>query len=181
MTILDVACGSGDLGPDLRRWGERHDVAVNVVGLDRHAETSRVAAERGERVVRGDALQLPCGDGSFDFATCGMFLHHLDAADIDAVLRELTRVTRRGWIVADLLHRRRAAAWIRLFTLFSDDMTRHDARASVHHALPPADARELATRHDADYGETFAHRFLLSKTSTTKSPAHESRQVGPLH
>ena len=44
--------------------------------------------------VRGDALALPCADGSFDAATVGFGVRNL--ADLEGGLRELRRVLRPG-------------------------------------------------------------------------------------
>ncbi len=165
VTVLDVATGSGDLPEALGRWGRRRGVDVRCVGLDLHPVTLAVARAwaPGVALVRGDALRLPFADGAFDYATCAMFLHHLETADAVRVIRELERVTRRGWILADLLRRRRALAWISLFTRFSGAMVRHDARASVRQAWLPQEARDLARSADvpARYREAFGHRFLL--------------------
>ena len=92
-----------------------------------------------------------------------MALHHFDAGDAATILREMNRVSRRGWVVADLLRRRRALAWITLFTLFADPMVRHDARTSVRQAWRREEVEALcdAAGVTAAYRETFGHRFIL--------------------
>jgi len=117
----------------------------------------------GVALVRGDARRVTFADGALDCATCAMFLRQLETADAVRVIRERERGARRGWIVADLLRRRRALAWISLFTRCSGGMVRHDARASVRQAWLPQEARDLARRADvpARYREAFGHRFLL--------------------
>jgi SAM-dependent methyltransferase len=177
ITVLDIATGSADLPADMLRWSRRRGLALRCVGLDLHPTTLAVAREWVPEVplVRGDALRLPFADGSFDVATCGMFLHHLDTRQAVQVLREMERITRRGWIVADLLRRRRALAWITLLTLLAGPMVRHDARTSVRQAWSPAEARALARQAGvaAEYREVFGHRFLLMrrKRSGTGRPA----------
>lgn len=165
LSVLDIATGSADLPQEIIAWGRRRGMKIECVGLDRHPVTLAVARKWAPEVplVRGDALRLPFADGSFDFATCCMFLHHLETGAAVGVIREMERVTRRGWIVADLLRRRRALAWISLFTLFAGPMERHDARVSVKQAWSPEEARELASRAgvEARYREVFGHRFLL--------------------
>ena len=165
LTVLDVATGSADLPQAIGHWARRRGLNIRCVGLDLHPVTLAVARKWAPEVplVRGDALRLPFADGSFDFATCGMFLHHLPTESAAQVIREMERVTRRGWIVADLLRRRRALAWISLFTLFAGRLERHDARVSVQQAFSPAEARQLAIDAGAaaHYREVFGHRFLL--------------------
>lgn len=154
-SVLDVACGSADLAGGIDGY----------VGLDFHATTLGIAREWQPQasLVRGDALRLPFADHSFDVAVCQMFLHHLDLSAAQRVLSELDRVSRRGWVAADLLRRRRASVWIWAFTLFSEPMVKHDARVSVKQAWSPAEARALAEPFDADYRPAFGHRFLLVK------------------
>ena len=157
-SVLDVACGSGDLRGDLPS-------NTRYIGLDLHPTTLAIARQwqPGVLLVRGDALRLPFADGAFDVAVCQMFLHHLPSEMAVQVVREMDRVSRRGWVVADLLRRHRALGWITLFTLFADPMTKHDARTSVRQAWTHEEVRELAKRAgvEAVYRETFGHRFLL--------------------
>ena len=165
LKTLDIATGSADLPSAVLAWGRRRGLEVRCVGLDLHPTTLVIARQWAPAVslVRGDALRLPFADGSFDLATCSMFLHHLETPAAAAVIREMERVTRLGWVAADLLRRRRALAWITAFTLFAGRMVRHDARTSVRQAWTPAEARALAEEAGvaAEYRETFGHRFLL--------------------
>jgi ubiquinone/menaquinone biosynthesis C-methylase UbiE len=172
VTVLDVATGSGDLPRAIARWGHRHGLDVRVVGVDLHETTVREAAALTPadgfphvRFVRGDALRLPFADGSFDYATTGHFLHHLDNEGAVTAVREMARVARRGLVVADGLRHRRAYAWITLFTLFSTPMVKHDARASVLQAFTKREVMALRERAGvtwAKYYRHFAHRFVLA-------------------
>ena len=65
--VLDVACGTGFLTQHLR--GE-------VVGLDQSTAMVEVASARvpGARIVQGDAVPLPFGDGEFDRRVHGPLL-----------------------------------------------------------------------------------------------------------
>jgi SAM-dependent methyltransferase len=173
--VLDVATGSADVPLAILRWAVRRGLDVRVVGLDLHAETAREAAVAARAVdgihpsrlgiIRGDALRLPFADGSFDYALSAMFLHHLGDADAVCVLREMSRVARRGVIVSDLLRHRRAYAWISLFTLVAGPMVRHDARASVAQAFNREEVMQLADAAGlgfASYHRHFGHRFVLA-------------------
>jgi SAM-dependent methyltransferase len=168
--VADFATGSADVPQAIVRWGERRGFDVHVVALDRHDQTAAAAREAtaGEpriRIVRGDALAPPFETGSFDYAVCSMFLHHLSDDEAVSVLRAMDRVARRGVIAADLLRHRRAYAWISLFTLWANPIVRHDARVSVAQAFSRAEV--LALRDRAGLGYTryhrhFGHRFVLA-------------------
>lgn len=169
--ILDVATGSADVPRAVLRWARRRGFDVRVVALDLHAGTLRAARDlsaadaRGIWFVRGDALHLPFADGGFDYALCGMFLHHLSDEAAAAAVREMARVARRGIVVADVLRHRRAYAWITLLTLLSTKMVRHDGRVSVAQAFNKREVlglRDAAGVGFARYYRHFGHRFVLA-------------------
>ena len=90
---LDVACGTGYLTRHLR--GE-------ITGLDQSESMLVLARERVPHgsFVRGDALELPFADGSFDRVFTGHFYGHLEHDDRLRFLREARRVARE-LVVAD--------------------------------------------------------------------------------
>ena len=88
--VLDACCGTGDLAlAALSR-------AEEVVGLDfseRMLERAR-AKSNAIQWVQGDVLALPFDDETFDAVTVGFGVRNV--ADLDAGVRELRRVLRRG-------------------------------------------------------------------------------------
>lgn len=167
--ILDVATGSADIPRAILRWADRRGFNVRIIGADLHAATIRAALagnqDRRLAIVRADALDLPFQDESFDYAITNMFLHHLDDDQAAAVLRNMSRVARRGIIAADLIRGRRAYAWIVLFTLCSNPMVKHDARVSVGQAFTREEVLKLRDRAGlsyASYHRHFGHRFVLA-------------------
>jgi len=94
---LDVACGTGFLTQHLR--GE-------ITGLDQSAsmlELARAKVPEG-RFVRGDALELPFADDSFERMLTSFFYGHLEEDDRDAFLREARRVADELVVVDSALH-----------------------------------------------------------------------------
>lgn len=102
-TVLDLACGTGDLCRELRRVG------LVPVGVDRSA--GMLAAATGVRgvpddaaapapLVRGDALALPLRPGAVDGLVCGFALRNF--ASLPPVFAECARVVRPGGVVAFL-------------------------------------------------------------------------------
>jgi ubiquinone/menaquinone biosynthesis C-methylase UbiE len=168
--ILDVATGSADLPRAILRWADRRGFRdVRVVGVDLHATTAAAALARNPdpriQIVRGNALRLPFADGSFDYATTSLFLHHLDDDEVVLALREMSRVARRGIIAGDLVRRTRAYLWIRLFTLFANPIVKNDGPASVAQAFTREEIlclRDRAGASFAHYVEHAGHRFVLA-------------------
>jgi hypothetical protein len=77
----------------------------------------------------------------------------------------MDRLACRGIIAADLLRHRRAYLWIKLLTMFSSPMIRHDASVSVAQALTAPEALALRDRAGISYAALhhhFGHRFVLA-------------------
>lgn len=138
LRFLDVATGSGDIPHALLNMAEKLKVPVQIVGLDYSPPILRYAREQvGHlspiRLMRGDAFHLPFADNAFDYALCSLAFHHWGMVRCVEALREMERVSRRGWLVNDL--RRAWSAWrlIRLVNSVAgvNRLTRHDAPASV--------------------------------------------------
>lgn len=96
MRVLDVGCGPGSLIAELAaRLGPASVAAVDPSG-------SFVAAARerhpGVDVREASAESLPHPDGSFDAALAQLVVHFM--ADPVAGLREMTRVSKPGGVVA---------------------------------------------------------------------------------
>jgi len=168
--LIDFATGSADIPRAILRWADARGFQMEIIGIDLHPLTARIAEEGGSpdprlRIVRADAMNVPFADASFDYALTAMFLHHLDDEQVVRVLREMDRVAARGMIAADLLRNRRAYAWIQLLTLGSNPMVRHDARVSVAQAFNRAEVLQLRERAGLTYTKFtrhFAHRFVLA-------------------
>lgn len=167
--ILDVATGSADVPKAILRWSLRAGFDLRIVGIDLHARTIAEAAGANNdprlSIVRADAMSLPFANDSFDYALTNMFLHHLDDEQVVSVLREMSRVARRGVVVTDLSRDAWAYRWISLFTLFANPMVRHDARVSVAQAFTRAEALALRDRAGAmfaTYHSHFGHRWVLA-------------------
>ena len=88
--VLDACCGTGDLALAAAQAGGR------VTGLDFSERMLERARRKAPEVdwVRGDLLELPFPDASFDAATVGFGVRNV--ADLERALSELRRVLVRG-------------------------------------------------------------------------------------
>ncbi len=94
--VLDACCGTGDLALACERAGGR------VTGLDFSERMLERAREKSRSIdwVRGDVLDIPFDDASFDAVTVGFGVRNV--ADLDLAFRELRRVLRPGGRLACL-------------------------------------------------------------------------------
>jgi demethylmenaquinone methyltransferase/2-methoxy-6-polyprenyl-1,4-benzoquinol methylase len=94
--VLDLCCGTGDMGFALRREAGR--ASPQIVGADFSQAMLRRASHKSEgtsmRWVEADALCLPFSDSQFDLVTAAFGFRNL--ADYDIGLREIARVLRPG-------------------------------------------------------------------------------------
>ena len=114
VSILDVACGEGDLLRAIHRWAERRNRPVRVEGLDLNPRSAAAAAAQTPPDMTiawrtGDAFAY-APDPRPDFIVTSQFTHHLPDAAIVQFLRWLERHAACGWFIADL-HRAAFAYW----------------------------------------------------------------------
>jgi ubiquinone/menaquinone biosynthesis C-methylase UbiE len=154
-SVLDVACGSGELLRRIASFARKSKRTAQVTGIDlNELSFSTIPEVEGEMFpeiayVRGDAFHLPFADGSFDYAISSLFFHHLRDEQIPHVLREMTRVSRRGVFVIDL-HRHPAAYYLyKLFCLAFriSPLVAQDGALSVLRGFRPDELRKLANKN----------------------------------
>lgn len=92
-TVLDLACGTGDLCNDLRAAGH------HAIGMD-FSEGMLSAARTAAPLVRADALRLPAPDASVDGIVTGFALRNF--TDLPTFFFECARVLCAGGRLAAL-------------------------------------------------------------------------------
>lgn len=90
LSILDVACGTGDLTLDLLRHGHR------VTGVDLSDQMLALARRKAApaRFQLADAEALPFEDGTFDAVTCAFGIRNF--VHLEKGLGEMLRVLKPG-------------------------------------------------------------------------------------
>lgn len=106
LSILDVACGHGDMSRRIAAWARRRGVGVEVVGLDISPDAVRSAeaatpAGLPVRYEVGDVFAMP-DDRRFDLVVSALFAHHLFDERLVAFVAGMERAARRGWMINDL-------------------------------------------------------------------------------
>jgi ubiquinone/menaquinone biosynthesis C-methylase UbiE len=159
--ILDVGCGSGDVLADLRRaaGGQVLAVGADIKFLHLTAAPADIV-----RVV-ADAHALPFAPRSFDVVVTSLFLHHFDAPELPAVLRDLYALARRALVINDLHRARVPYVFGRAFfkMLFRSPVSVADGLLSIRRAFRPAelaDAFQAAGIPDVRIRRTFPYRLI---------------------
>ena len=170
-SLLDVATGSADIPKAIAGWAARQRLQATFVATDISEQV--LASARANcadlpniHLEQQNALALTHADQSFDLVLCSLALHHFSPEDAPTLLRELARVARHAVIVSDLNRSFPAylGAWLLTHTFMPNQLTRHDAPASVRRAYTAREVRALADQaglHAATIRTVFPFRQIL--------------------
>ena len=152
-SVLDVGCGSGELLRMIAEFAAKSERKASLTGVDLNPISS--ATTRSESLefpeissVQGDAFQLPFADDAFDYAISSLFFHHLTDKQILIVLKEMSRVARRGIFVIDLHRDPVAYAGYKIFcAVFRiSELVRHDGSLSIRKGFRAGELSALAAK-----------------------------------
>ena len=106
-SLLDVACGHGDMLRRIQRWAERNGVAARLEGVDLNPWSARAAREAtpaaaGITYHTADVFTFQPEGGGFDFVISSQFTHHLTDDTVVTFIRWMEAHARRGWFIGDL-------------------------------------------------------------------------------
>jgi 2-polyprenyl-3-methyl-5-hydroxy-6-metoxy-1,4-benzoquinol methylase len=183
-TVVDVACGGGDVTLDLAaRLARSPSVPprVHVIGIDvspRAVSRARSLAEDSfpaGQAGRSGAVSteftehdiVAAGCPPCDVAVSSLFLHHLEDDAAVAVLRSMAAAARMGIVISDLVRSGLGLALAVLGTtvLSGSRVARVDGPRSVRAARTPAEYRRLldsAGLTTARIRRTWPERVLLT-------------------
>ncbi len=187
LSILDLACGGGDVALALRRRAAQAGLSVRIHGHDKsetaidHARQSASEAGFGDLAFEtcdvlepssSETLEAargmdPGAGRSFDVVYSSLFLHHLSESDGERLLRRMATLGSQLLMVDDLC-RSAAGYWLAQVgcQLLSRSRIVHvDGPMSVRAAFRESEALALAARagwQDARLERHWPQRFLLS-------------------
>ena len=176
-SILDVGAGSGELLRVTATWARETGRRMHGVGLELNERSAESIIEESKQFdeissVRGDALQLPFGEGEFDYAMCSLFTHHFLEDEVVQILREMSRVARRRIFVIDL-HRHPVAYFFyttvgKLF--LHNRLLRHDGALSILRGFKADELQALGERaglEDIRVERHFPYRLVLEASGAS--------------
>lgn len=153
ITVLDVATGTADIPVTIAKWAREAGIRVRVTAVDIDPNSIIIARKGSEpypEITLGvaDGLDLPFAKKSFDYVLCSKTAHHFTDEKVARMIKEFSRVARRGYIIVDL--RRSWIAYILIFLLtrlFSRNrLSRSDGPLSVLKSFTPGELAALASR-----------------------------------
>jgi len=171
LSILDVACGHGDLLRAIRRWADRRGLNPTLQGIDLNPRSAEVAAaatppEMRIQYVTGDVLSYDPAP-SPDLIVTSQFTHHLADRDLVRFLSWLDAHAMRAWFIADL-HRHflayygfpllaRIAGWHRI--------VRQDGQISIARSFKKSEWQKLLAEAEipAEVKWNLPFRYCISR------------------
>jgi 2-polyprenyl-3-methyl-5-hydroxy-6-metoxy-1,4-benzoquinol methylase len=106
-SLLDVACGYGDVLRRISRWAESNGIAARLEGVDLNPWSTRAARAATPESARityhtGDIFAFEPAGGAVDYIISSQFTHHLTDEQIVMFIRWMEAHARRGWFIGDL-------------------------------------------------------------------------------
>jgi ubiquinone/menaquinone biosynthesis C-methylase UbiE len=149
-SVLDVGAGSGELLRVIAKFARKQKRKANLVGLELNARAAGAILEESKnfdeiKSVRGDALNLPFADKSFDYAICSLFTHHFTDGKVVEILSEMSRVSRRKIYVIDLHRNETAYRYYKIFCMVFriSPLVREDGSLSILRSFVPQELEKL--------------------------------------
>ena len=141
-SVLEVAAGDGYSITQAVRRLKREGLVIEALCLDQRELPPN--ARCCEHSVVGDALALPFPPASFDFVSCGLFVHHLAPSQVIDFLNGALAVARHAVLINDLRRSRLHLASVYAgWPLFRSRISFIDGLISVRQAYTPRELREM--------------------------------------
>lgn len=170
-SVLDVGAGSGELLRLAADFARERNAQTRLCGLELNARSARAILEESKdfeeiSAVRGDALNLPFRDNSFDYAICSLFTHHFTDENVVKILSEMRRVARKKILVIDL-HRHPIAYYFYTTAgkLFSKNrLIQSDGALSILRSFKPDELKKFGSEaglKNVSVKRYFPYRLVL--------------------
>ncbi len=155
-SVLEVAAGDGYSVVEAAKRLRQENLDVKPLCLDQRALCHQTHCSK--HAVVGDALELAFPAGSFDFVSCGLFLHHLAPEQVIAFVNRALTVARRAVLINDLRRSRLHLALVYAgMPMFRSPIAFRDGLASVRQAYTVQELRELMRQSKAAHSELRTH------------------------
>lgn len=152
-TVLDVATGTADIPVAIAKWARQTGIRVRVTAVDLDPLIVNIARKKSVpypeiTLAVADGFELPFANQRFDYVLCSKTAHHFTDEEVTRMIREISRVARRGYVIVDLRRSWIAYILILLLTRFfsRNRLSRSDGPLSVLKSFTPGELAALASR-----------------------------------
>ena len=152
-SVLDVGAGAGELLRVIAKFAGKANCQTNLCGLELNERSCQANLEESKdfpeiKAIRGNALNLPFADASFDYVYCSLFTHHFTDDKVLEILMEMRRVARRKIFVIDLHRNKNAYLGYKLFRsiFLRGRLAKHDGLLSILRSFMPEELEDLGIK-----------------------------------
>lgn len=149
-SIADLGCGNGDTLREFAKFGRKHGLKFQLLGIDANQTTIDYAIELSKdypeiKYLKQDVLSEEFKHLKYDIAFCTLFLHHFEDDIALNLVQSILKNSRIGLVVNDL-HRHPLAYYLFTFiTLFiKNKMVRDDGLVSILKSFKRKDFERFA-------------------------------------
>lgn len=148
--IADIGCGGGDTLKSIAKWAIKHDIKVQLTGIDANDFMVHYARRQCHHfnnisVEQHDVFSPTFAHEEYDIIVCSLFCHHFTDEQLIRMFRQLHQQAQLAVIINDL-HRHWFAYYsIKYITAaFSGSrLVKHDAPLSVWRAFKRNELKSL--------------------------------------
>lgn len=178
--MLDLATGGGDVPRMIVEWARRRGISVTIDAVDCNPATLEIARKRSAEFPEIDFVRADIRNydnpRTYDIVLCSLALHHFSEEDAVRILRRARSLSHGRVLVSDLERNTVTvgSVWLLTATVFTQAMTKHDARLSAKRAFSYEEFEELVRR--AQWG-SFSHRRFLPVRQAVWTSAEDAEPV----
>ena len=155
LRILDVGSGGGDTLRAVAHWAAKHNLPVELTGIDLNPHSTRAAQEFSNKDplasninwITSDVFRYS-PDNAPDIVLSALFTHHLSSPEVVRFLSWMEHNARLGWFINDL-HRSHSAAFFFRFLpiLFGwHRFIAYDGPVSLRRSFVPQDWQRMLSQ-----------------------------------
>lgn len=151
-SLLDIGSGGGDIPRAIAKWAARDGIPLDITAIDPDERAHAFAVSRpkvdGLVFHRAFSSELVAQGRSFDLVTSNHLLHHLDAAQLAALLSDSQQLCRRAAIHNDIRRSPLAYGFFSVGTLpfFPGSFIREDGLTSIRRSYTSDELQQLVPR-----------------------------------
>lgn len=175
ITIVDVGCGNGDMLRTLSEYGLRHNLTLNLIGVDANNFTINHAKGLSNKFSNityrcEDIFDSAFSELEYDIVLCTLTLHHFKEEEIMKIMTSFYANARLGVVINDL-HRNSIAYRLFQFLCFIfqlNAMSRADGLVSILRGFKKEELIDLSEKlnlkkYKIQWKWAFRYQWIISK------------------
>jgi 2-polyprenyl-3-methyl-5-hydroxy-6-metoxy-1,4-benzoquinol methylase len=170
-TIVDIGSGGGDTLKAMANWGRKHQLHLNLIGVDLKWDCVQYASEYCKaypeiKCIQSDYRNLQQLGIEPDIVVASLFCHHLNDVELQLLFTEMQVIPKLGFVMNDL-HRHPLAYYsiaVLTFLFSTSYLVKNDAKLSVLRSFRKHELFQIVTQSGGkmfSLNWVWAFRWLL--------------------